>query len=331
MLGSSEEEEDEINQLLGLVEKKSHDDEFKSKVQTALEKKSTIFSFSNTVSSPYLLSSLQSLTFLQTLSLFCESYKSLRQYSFLEHLPLLEELVFSYYPLPELPPEVCKLTKLKKLCLYGSKLYCVPQEIGQLKNLVDFDPYTSYHLHWLPYEIEQCPIKSLRISTRSLYGKTLPYPQLPPSENVYRPLTDKYQTDLTLVSIVAVSIRERYKDDEAGLKQIMDTLPNDLKERLEFNKSWDIEEAIYLSKHRRQPTKKCSHCAGAFTHSGIAAWRDLKIHYQRIPTLAIVCSDSCRKQLKGSEPARVQDEYAIALRFNLWNVSVNNGELCRYR
>jgi len=34
-----------------------------------------------------------------------------------------------------------------------------------------FDPYTSYNLHWFPYEITRCTrLKSSRISTRVLYG-----------------------------------------------------------------------------------------------------------------------------------------------------------------
>eukprot|EP01102_Stenamoeba_stenopodia_P006467 TRINITY_DN1773_c0_g1_i3.p1 TRINITY_DN1773_c0_g1~~TRINITY_DN1773_c0_g1_i3.p1 ORF type:complete len:113 (+),score=13.14 TRINITY_DN1773_c0_g1_i3:928-1266(+) len=111
----------------------------------------------------------------------------------------------------------------------------------------------------------------------------------------------------------------------------MASLPNDLKERLEFDKSWDIEEAIHLRQHRRETTQKCSQCSEAFTHSGIAAWRDLRINCQRIPTLARVCSESCRQQLKGAEPAYLEDKLQFALRHNLWNLSVTHQELDGYR
>jgi hypothetical protein len=34
-----------------------------------------------------------------------------------------------------------------------------------------FDPYTSYDLHWFPYEITKCKnLKDSRVSTRALYG-----------------------------------------------------------------------------------------------------------------------------------------------------------------
>eukprot|EP01102_Stenamoeba_stenopodia_P006466 TRINITY_DN1773_c0_g1_i1.p1 TRINITY_DN1773_c0_g1~~TRINITY_DN1773_c0_g1_i1.p1 ORF type:complete len:198 (+),score=15.07 TRINITY_DN1773_c0_g1_i1:50-643(+) len=115
--------------------------EFQSKIQTALEEEATHFRYLKDIGIPALVSSLKALTLLQSLSLCCHPCRSLQFYSFLTHLPLLEELRLSSFPLPELPPEVCKLTKLKKLGLYGSKLHCIPPEIGELKNLVHpFEP-----------------------------------------------------------------------------------------------------------------------------------------------------------------------------------------------
>jgi hypothetical protein len=55
--------------------------------------------------------------------------------------------------------------------LYGSKLKRIPPEIGEMGALEYFDPYTSYDLHWFPYEITRCKnLRDSRVSTRALYG-----------------------------------------------------------------------------------------------------------------------------------------------------------------
>ena len=70
-----------------------------------------------------------------------------------------------------LPETISKLKKVKKVWLYGSKLKRIPPEIGDMEALESFDPYTSYDLHWLPYEITKCKnLKDSRVSTRALYG-----------------------------------------------------------------------------------------------------------------------------------------------------------------
>jgi len=70
-----------------------------------------------------------------------------------------------------LPRELTKLTRLTSLNLYGSSLVRIPPFIDQLVNLEKFEPYTSYHLHYLPYEITRLPkLKRSCISTRALYG-----------------------------------------------------------------------------------------------------------------------------------------------------------------
>jgi hypothetical protein len=79
-----------------------------------------------------------------------------------------QELFVQIHTLPE---TISKLTKVKKVWLYGSKLKRIPPEIGQMEALEYFDPYTSYDLHWFPYEITKCKnLKDSRISTRALYG-----------------------------------------------------------------------------------------------------------------------------------------------------------------
>ena len=81
-----------------------------------------------------------------------------------------------------LPSEIQSLTSLRELHLYGSHLRRLPPETGRLVNLENLDVYTSYSLHWLPYEVTRCiRLKSSRMSTRALYGNVktrLPFPRL---------------------------------------------------------------------------------------------------------------------------------------------------------
>jgi len=70
-----------------------------------------------------------------------------------------------------LPETISKLKNVKKVWLYGSKLKRIPPEIGEMESLEFFDPYTSYDLHWFPYEIIDCKkLKDSRVSTRTLFG-----------------------------------------------------------------------------------------------------------------------------------------------------------------
>lgn len=78
------------------------------------------------------------------------------------------ELFAQIYTLPE---SIATLKHVKKMWLYGSNLKRIPPEIGQMEALEFFDPYTSYDLHWFPYEIKHCKhLKDSRVSTRALYG-----------------------------------------------------------------------------------------------------------------------------------------------------------------
>lgn len=79
-----------------------------------------------------------------------------------------QELFSQIHTLPE---SISKLKKVKKIWLYGSRLKRIPPEIGEMESLEYFDPYTSYGLHWFPYEITNCKnLKRSRVSTRALYG-----------------------------------------------------------------------------------------------------------------------------------------------------------------
>lgn len=81
-----------------------------------------------------------------------------------------------------LPPSISELTMVGALRLYGSHLRRLPPEIGRMSNLSFLDLYTSYSLHWLPYEVTRClALRDSRMSTRAFYGniKTrLPFPRL---------------------------------------------------------------------------------------------------------------------------------------------------------
>ncbi len=83
-----------------------------------------------------------------------------------------------------LPPSIAQLKHVKKLYLYRSSLLRIPPEIGGMEQLEEFIPYTSYGLHWLPYEITRCKkLKSSTVSTRALYGNykfRQPFPLLEP-------------------------------------------------------------------------------------------------------------------------------------------------------
>ncbi|MFF6914071.1 leucine-rich repeat domain-containing protein [Streptomyces sp. NPDC012466] len=81
-----------------------------------------------------------------------------------------------------LPPGIAKLTAVRHLVLYGSNLVRIPPEIGAMSSLEEFTPYTSYRLHWFPYEITRCRrLTRSTVSTRALFGNYKlrpPFPRL---------------------------------------------------------------------------------------------------------------------------------------------------------
>lgn len=83
-----------------------------------------------------------------------------------------------------LPPTIGKLTAVKHLVLYGSNLVRLPPDIGAMTSLEEFTPYTSYRMHWFPYEITRCTrLMRSTVSTRSLFGNhklRAPFPRLAP-------------------------------------------------------------------------------------------------------------------------------------------------------
>src|SRR6185295_7040481 len=92
-----------------------------------------------------------------------------------------------------LPPSIAKLKSVNHFILYGSSLVSIPPEIGDMTSLEQFTPYTSYRLHWFPYEITRCAnLKRSTVSTRALYGNYKyrpPFPRLPQPHDSYTPKT----------------------------------------------------------------------------------------------------------------------------------------------
>lgn len=80
-----------------------------------------------------------------------------------------------------LPSTIAKLTSVKQLVLYRSNLVRLPAEIGAMVSLEEFTPYTSYRLHWFPYELTHCPnLVRSTVSTRAVYGNFKLRPPFPP-------------------------------------------------------------------------------------------------------------------------------------------------------
>ncbi|MEU5404317.1 leucine-rich repeat domain-containing protein [Streptomyces sp. NPDC005963] len=95
--------------------------------------------------------------------------------------PLVELTAEQRRQVITLPPTITKLTSVKHLVLYGSNLVRIPPEIGAMKSLEEFTPYTSYRLHWFPYEITRClDLRRSTVSTRAVYGNYKRRPPFPP-------------------------------------------------------------------------------------------------------------------------------------------------------
>jgi hypothetical protein len=98
--------------------------------------------------------------------------------------PLVEMTPAERADLVTLPPSLARLTRVKRFLLYGSPLVRIPPEIGAMTSLEAFEPYTSYSLHWFPYELTRCAnLRDSTVSTRALYGNFKlrpPFPRLQP-------------------------------------------------------------------------------------------------------------------------------------------------------
>ncbi len=96
--------------------------------------------------------------------------------------PLVELTAEQRRQIVTLPPTIAKLKAVKHLVLYRSNLVRIPPQIGEMDSLEEFTPYTSYRLHWFPYEITRCAnLRRSTMSTRAVYGNYKyrpPFPQL---------------------------------------------------------------------------------------------------------------------------------------------------------
>jgi hypothetical protein len=96
--------------------------------------------------------------------------------------PLVELTAEQRRQIVTLPPSIATLKAVKHLVLYRSNLVRIPPEIGQMDSLEEFTPYTSYRLHWFPYEITRCAnLHRSTMSTRAVYGNYKlrpPFPEL---------------------------------------------------------------------------------------------------------------------------------------------------------
>lgn len=108
-----------------------------------------------------------------------------------EFSPFLDMTFEQIIQLKTLPASIRKLKSVKTLVLYSSSLVRVPPEIGEMTSLERFCPYTSYLLHWFPYEIRRCQnLRDSTISARALYGNYKfrpPFPKLPQVHPSYLP------------------------------------------------------------------------------------------------------------------------------------------------
>jgi hypothetical protein len=79
-----------------------------------------------------------------------------------------------------LPASIERLKDVRELRLYGSHLVRVPSQIAGMASLEYLDVYTSYRLHFFPYEITKCgSLSRSRVSTRALYGNYKHRPLFP--------------------------------------------------------------------------------------------------------------------------------------------------------
>lgn len=88
-----------------------------------------------------------------------------------EFRPLVELSAGERRQVVTLPSSIGKLTGVRHLVLHGSNPVRIPPEIGAMESLEEFTPYTSYRLHWFPYELTRCPkLRRSTVSTRAVYG-----------------------------------------------------------------------------------------------------------------------------------------------------------------
>jgi hypothetical protein len=113
-----------------------------------------------------------------------------------------------------LPASIGRLTRVRELRLYGSRLVRLPPEIGGMTALAYLDIYTSYWLHFFPYELTRCSaLRDSRVSTRALYGN---YKYRPPFSHLTHP---KNAAVLSWVTPAACSVCNAPVDTERVVRR----------------------------------------------------------------------------------------------------------------
>jgi hypothetical protein len=112
-----------------------------------------------------------------------------------EFAPLVELSSEERRQVITLPATVAKLTAVEHLVLYGSNLVRLPPELGAMTSLKRFSSYTSYRLHWFPYELVRCAnLADSTVSTRAIYGNVKYRPAFP---RLSPPAPEQDAVDLT--------------------------------------------------------------------------------------------------------------------------------------
>jgi len=178
----------------------------------------------------------------------------------------LTGLALNHYPFRTLPDEISALTELQHLHMYGSKLTKVPRCIECLKNLYELDLYTSYALHYLPYEVTRCSaLADSRFSIRALFGNG--------KTNMALPLLPDWQA----ASQSGVGAGEVY-----ALLQRCGCLSLEAETVMSFL-DWN----------------RCSVCKRWYLHdAGSYTWSHCHIGTDTQALLAFCCSARCAKQVK---------------------------------
>lgn len=137
-------------------------------------------------------------------------------------------------------------------------LHHLPHEIGHLTKLKTLDVYTSYIIHYLPYEVTRCSGGKfyLKHSIRAFYLSSTsgqPLPALPPFPSA------------------VLSLRELAARVVVELELPTGSLPSDLLE--------------YIKKPQR-----CSVCDRIYCNTKFKSWSSL---WTAFPLLAVTCSLKC--------------------------------------
>jgi hypothetical protein len=139
-----------------------------------------------------------------------------------EFSPLKDFDVSQRLKIRTLPDSIADLKHVKKFVLYGTFLNRIPRAIEGMESLTEFHPYTSYLLHWYPFEITRCNnLRDSTVSTRALYGNFKfrpPFPVLQPWQKFFAgetgladQMAEFWQLDSTRVCSVC---RKEFEDRE---------------------------------------------------------------------------------------------------------------------